>query len=354
MITSTFSALLLFAVSGIIPPWQEDLDAVFDHWFEDNLPGVMLHIVEDGEVTYSQGYGMADIERSIQHSPAMLFNLASVSKQFTAAAIALLALDEQLDLDADVRSILPYVPDYGHPISIRHLVHHTSGLPDILGIMESQNLQFDNGWGNRDVLPLLQDIEQLKFVPGEEFDYSNTNYILLAEIVGAVSGTTLRAFVDHRIFKPLGMTTARVDDDLHRIDDENMVQSYKRVRGGYEKLVRDDFLVGDGNVVASVSEFAIWSENFSSGKVGGDAFIRLMTTPGKLNNGESTSYAFGIFVDEHAGKRCYIHGGSWLGYRCLWIYYPLQKTTLLIFCNHSRANLNQDEVAKIYFESRSE
>lgn len=333
--------------------WRKQIDEVYERWDSTEKPGVMLSIIQDGEVVHSRGFGMANVQKQIPIDENSLFNLASISKQFTAAAITLLVLDKKLSFEDDVRVFCPYLPNYPRTITVEHLIHHTSGLPDVFGVIEQQGIEFKYSYGNQDVLPILAQIKQLEFEPGERFSYSNSNYILLAEIVHKVSGKTLRDFCKQRIFDPLGMDQTRVDDNLQNLDGPHSTESYLKIRRDvYEHTPRMDYLVGDGNVVTSVRDFAKWDANIRSGIVGGPDFLRKILTPGKLNSGEVTTYAFGIDVSENSGRIRYAHGGSWLGYRCYWGHYPEEGTTVLVFANHGIANLRQDKVEQIYFRAR--
>ncbi len=331
--------------------WRQQIDELYERWDSTETPGLMLCIIQDGQVVHSRGFGMANVEKQIRIDENSQFNLASISKQFTAAAIALLVLDEQLSMDDDIREFCPYLPEYDQKIIVRHLVYHISGLPDVYGILDKKGIEFKYSWGNEDVLPILAKIEELDFQPGEKYSYSNSNYILLAEIVHKVSGQTLREFVKQRIFDPLEMHRTRVNDNLKNVTGPHATESYKKIRKNeYQHDPRNDYIVGDGNVVTSVIDFAKWDANFRSGKVGGADFLKMILTPGKLNNGESIAYAFGINVGESNGRVRYAHGGSWLGYRCFWGHYPDEGTTILVFANHGIGNLRQDKVEELYFQ----
>lgn len=351
-------ASLAFAVGSVTSAvhaedWREQIDELYARWDSTEKPGVMLCIIQDGEVVHSRGFGMANVEKRVRIDQKSEFNLASISKQFTAAAIAMLVLDEKLSLEGDIRTFFPYLPEYDETITVRHLVHHISGLPDVFGVIEEKKIEFKYPYGNEDVLPIVAQIEVLEFQPGEKYSYSNSNYILLAEIVHKVSGQTLREFVKRRIFDPLEMRRTRVDDNLLNLTGPHATESYKKIRKNeYQHQPRNDYIAGDGNVVTSVIEFARWDANFRSGKVGGADFLKMILTPGKLNSGKSTTYAFGINVTESSGRRRYAHGGSWLGYRCYWGHYPDENATFLVFGNHGIANLRQDKVEEIYFEAR--
>lgn len=349
--------VLIFAVGVVLPAfaddWKAEIDAVFEQWDATDSPGMMVHITRKGEVEYSRGFGMANIERGIPLSETSEFNIASMSKQFTAAAIAMLVEEGKLGLDDDIRTHLPYLPDYGHTVTIQHMVHHTSGLVDVLGKVDGR--QFENGWGNQEAIVHIKKLDELKFAPGEQYEYSNTNYLLMAEIVEAISGQTLRAFLDERIFQPLGMTQTRVDDNLDNLEGDNVALSYsKGKRRPAKKLIRNDYLIGDGNVVTTVQDFEKWHRNFTTREVGSDVFHDMMLSTRPLNNGDENTYAFGLRVTEHLGRKALIHSGSWIGFRTIGIYYPDEEVSLQILANNNHYKYAQDEVATAYFKGIGE
>lgn len=344
--------VIVCCASAAAGDWRGEVDALFARWDSPDSPGVMLAIAQDGEIVHARGFGTANLEKGIPIGADSLFNVASVSKQFTAASVALLVLDGKLSLDDDIRKFLPYLPEYDPKITVRHLVHHTSGIPDVFGEIRKRKIKFRYPFGNQDALPVIATAAEPHFPPGEKFRYSNSNYVLLAEIVHKVSGRTLREFTGEHIFGPLGMVNTRVDDNLERLDEPNMVTSYRKRNDKFQHTPRNDYMSGDGNVVTSVVEMARWSQNFHTHKVGGREFVELILTPGVLNSGEKIEYAFGIMVGEFEGRRRYSHGGSWLGFRSHWSHFPDEGTTILVFCNHGKSERHQNEVARIYFAAR--
>jgi CubicO group peptidase (beta-lactamase class C family) len=277
------STIFTLSTTAHAQRWHKKIDNIYKEFNSSDSAGAVVHIVRDGKIEFSKGYGMANFDKNIPISPTIVFNIASISKQITAASIAMLARDGKLDLDADVRTLSDHVPDYGHVITIRHLIHHTSGLADVTWGFDPRAEIYKNGWGNADVLPRLNELE-LHFAPGEKYEYSNTNYILLADIVQKVSGKTMREFANEHIFKPLGMTDTRIDDDLTHLEDDNVALSYHRKGDVWEKQERNDYLLGDGNVVTSVLDFTKWSENFHNYTLGKD-FTKSLLETRPLNGG---------------------------------------------------------------------
>jgi len=191
------------------------LDALFSSWDKTTSPGCSLAVVHDGEIIYSRGYGMANLEHGIPNRPDTVFYIASTSKQFTASCIALCAEAGLLSLDDDVRKFVPELPAFKPPIAIRHLVHHTSGLRDFFELLSMRGLREDELLTNEDILHLLSHQRELNFMPGDEYLYSNSGYFLMGVIVERASGKSLRHFAQEHIFGPLGMKVAHFHDD-HR------------------------------------------------------------------------------------------------------------------------------------------
>lgn len=332
------------------------IDSLFARFAKPDSPGCAVAVVKDGQTVFKRGYGMANLEYDIPITPSTVFHIASVSKQFTAMSLALLAAQGKLSLDDDIRKYVSEIPDYGSPITIRHLIHHTSGLRDVIALLQAAGRSEDDAYDFSvgDAVTLTARQKQLNFKPGEEFSYTNTGYTLLAAIVERVSGSSLAKFADEHIFKPLDMVHTRFIDD-HTIPVKNRAYSYNPARaGGYQLIVSNNNLVGPGNLWTTVEDLVRWDQNFHSGKVGGAALIKQLLTPGKLNNGDSLDYAFGIFVDEFRGLNRVRHdGGSRSGYRAVLTRYPDKRFSVVCLCNSGAANAPglADQVASLFLAS---
>ncbi len=311
------------------------VDQMFAEWDKTISPGCALGIIEDGEMTYQRGYGMANLDYGIPISTSSVFYIGSVSKQFAAASVALLAAQDKLSLDDDIRQYLQEIPDYGTPINIRHLIHHVSGLRDFWTLVALAGLPTDNVYTDEDVLEVASRQKSLNFTPGEEYLYSNTNYLLLAMIVKRVSGQSLREYADANLFAPLGMDRTIFNDDHTRIV-KNRVSGYApRQGGGFQLSMVNNDLVGQGGLWTTVEDLAHWDQNFYLADVGGSAFIEQLLTRGTLTNGEELDYAFGLNVTEHEGKRMVTHGGAMGGYRAVLTRFPDDRFSVALLCNLS-------------------
>jgi CubicO group peptidase (beta-lactamase class C family) len=315
------------------------IDTVFARFERPGSPGCALGVYRDGRMLYARGYGSAHLELDVPITPATVFDLGSTSKQFTAMSILLLAKDGTLSLDDDVRRFLPALSSYGRPITIRHLLHHTSGLRDYLTLMALAGESFDNVSTDEDALELIVRQRALDFTPGSEWEYSNTGFFLLSLIVKRASGQSLREFAAARIFGPLGMTHTRFRDD-HRSLIPNRAAAYDPPdsTGAYHIDVSNFEQAGDGAVHTTVEDLLLWDRNFYSGQVGGPDVLAEMVRPGRLNDGTALDYASGLFVGSYRGLPTVAHGGSWGGYRAELLRFPTERVSVACLCNVARSN----------------
>ena len=281
-------------------------------------------------------------------------DLGSVSKQFTAAAVLLAARQGALSLDDDIRTWVPEVPDYGPTITIRHLVHHTSGLRDYLELGAYAGRRLEDVWPSREILALISRQEGTNFAPGERYMYSNTGYFLLSEIVHRATGKTLREFARDHMFGPLEMRNTRFHDDYrepiphravgYRQDGDRWVMNHA---WGFDQ-------VGSGGVYSSIEDLARWDAEFYRETVGGAGFREAMLERGVLNDGTVLDYAFGLDIGEYRGRPTVSHGGALAGFRSEWLRFPDDTTTVLVLCNFpsSAPGRRAREVADILLADR--
>lgn len=306
--------------------------------YDRNSPGGVVAVVRDGKITYVRGFGMANLEYDVPNGPETVFHMASVSKQFTAFAILLLADQGKLSLDDDVRKHLPEMPDFGTPIKIRNLVHHTSGLRDQWTLWAMAGGRRDDVITQDDLLSLIRRQKELNFVPGAEDVYSNTGYSLMAEIVTRVTGDPFGVWMKRNIFEPLGMTNTQIYDDHERLV-KNRAYSYRRNRdGAWAKSVLSYANRGATSLFTTAGDLALWLGNFKTAKVGGRSVIERMKERGRLSNGDSIPYAFGIVHAEQRGIKMLVHGGADAGYRTLLAYYPELDAGVIALGNEAEFN----------------
>ena len=316
------------------------VDSVFAKWNRPNSPGCALGVYKDGQIVYKRGYGMADLNNDTPITPSTVFHVASMSKQFTAASMVLLAQQGKLSLDDDVRKYIPELPDFGERITIRHLIHHTSGLRDQWELLELAGWRYSLDLiTDEDVMSVMIRQKQLNFKPGEKHVYCNTGYTLMGLIVKRLTGMSLREFTTKNIFEPLGMTHTHFRDDHAEIVKHNAL--------GYEQTgddkpfrlsVTNFDTVGATSLHTTVEDLQLWDENFYHPRVGGQAFVQQMLERGKLNNGEVLKYAFGLEEDEYRGLKTVDHGGADAGYRSDMIRFPAQHFSAAVLCNSAETN----------------
>lgn len=352
--------LLILSIPGVAQTDQaaapaDDLtkkvDRLFAQWDKPDSPGCALAVIKDGKIVYKRGYGMADLERDVAITPKSVFDIGSTSKQFVAMSIALLARQGKLSLDDDIRKYIPEMPAYDKPVTIRHLVHHTSGIRDYLGLMALAGMRFENDYHDQEIVALIAKQKELNFKPGEEFLYSNSGYFFLGEIVKRASGKSLGEFAKENIFKPLGMNNTQFYDDYTRII-KNRALGYSPRQGGgfsYETYLFD--LVGDGGVLTTVEDLFLWDQNFYDNKLGGGReLIDQLLTVGSLNSGKKLDYGFALLVGQHKGLKMISHGGAWAGYRAEMIRFPEQRFSVICLSNLGSFNPTglATKVADIY------
>jgi CubicO group peptidase (beta-lactamase class C family) len=319
------------------PSWAPQVDTVFASFDRSDSPGCALGVFEDGAIAYEHGYGMADLEHDVRITPETMFYAGSVSKQFTAMAVALAIQQGSFKLDDDVRRFIPELPDYGTPITVRHLVHHTSGIRDVNTLLSLAGHRDEEAFDNDAVLRVVARQKALNFRPGEEHLYSNSGYALLALIVERSSGKRFADFAQAAIFAPLGMKASHFHTDLGRLVP-NRAFGYERAAGGGVRLdTPQNERAGAGGLFTNVRELLAWDENFYTARVGGPETIAALETPGRLNSGATSGYAWGLQPAVYRGLAVVEHGGALGGYRAHLMRFRSQHLSIAVLCNVSRA-----------------
>ena len=361
-IRTVISAFLVVALASPATAQQPAADTtrvavnrVFAAWSTTDGPGCALGVSREGRVVYENGYGMANIELDAPITPASIFHVASVSKQFTAMAIALLARDGKLSLDDDIRRYLPEIPNYGHRITIRHLLNHTSGLRDQWDLLYMARGRFEeNRITEADVLEIVARQKALNFVPGTEYLYSNTGYTLAGTIVKRVSGKSLREFADERIFKPLGMTSTHFHDDYTMVVKGRAAAYVRGADGKWHVSLPNYDTYGATSLFTTVGDLLKWDANFGKTVVGDDALLRDLRTSATLANGDTTGYGLGIATEVYRGARLVGHSGGDAGYRTYLGRFPEHGLAVTVLCNAGPANpvALAKSVADVYLGSK--
>lgn len=327
------------------------VDSVFAAYDSRNSPGCAVSVIRDGRIVFEKGYGMSDFQHNVPITPGSIFHVASISKQFAAMSVVLLAREGKLSLDDDVRKHVPEVPDFGRRITIRQLIHHTSGLRDQWQLLALSGWRADDPKSESDILWLVGRQKALNFEPGAEHLYSNTGYTLLGTIVKRVSGKSLREFAQERIFGPLRMTSTHFHDD-HTMIVPGRTSAYVSRQGsgrGGAAPGMDRYAIsipvfdnaGATSLFTTVRDLARWEGNFLAPTVGDSQTIAQMQERGRLNSGTTLAYAFGLVHGQFRGLTTIGHSGSDAGYRADFLRFPDQRTAFVTLCNVANANPGQ-------------
>jgi CubicO group peptidase (beta-lactamase class C family) len=353
--TATLLATLCFSIAApaaASAPSPGQVDALFAKWNKPDTPGAVVAVLKDGKVVFQGAYGMADIERDAANRAATSFHIASISKQFTAFAIHLLAQEGKLGLDDDVHKYLPELPDYGTAITIDELLHHTSGLRDQWNLLAMAGWRMDDVITEDDVFDIVRRQKSLNFKPGQEHLYCNTGYTLLGLIVKRVSGQSLQAFAQERMFAPLGMQHTRFQDN-YRTLVKGRASSYVRgADGAYQYVALSYSNVGATSLFTTIDDLARWDQNFYDGKVGGLPLLARMQSKGKLANGKVLPYASGLAMIDYRGLDVVEHGGADAGFRSELMRFPKQHLSVVILANAGDLNAGKlaRDVADLYLD----
>ena len=318
-------------------PLADQIDAVFKDWAAADAPGAAVGLYRGGKLVYAKGYGAASLEHAAPITTATVFDLASTSKQFTAACILLLMQDGKLGLDDPLRRHLPELPAWADTTTIRHCLFHTSGIRDYLALLAFAGVRSQDWTDDADALRAITRQKAVSFLPGTRHDYSNSGYFLLSQVVRAVSGKTLAEFAAERIFRPLGMTSTRFVDDCTAVVPRRAA-SYEPRKKSFAIAASDWQQTGDGGVLTTVEDLAHWVRNFSDGKVGGPAFLALMNTRGALDDGRPIEYGYGLMHHDRNSVRGVSHSGGWAGFRAELFRLPDDDLAVAVLSNRADAD----------------
>ena len=329
------------------PSTEERVDQILDPIVSPDHPGCTIAAFKNGEPVFVKGYGMANLDHDIANTPQTVFRIASVSKHVTAVCMLLLEDEDLVDLDADIRDYIPELHDHGHKISIRHLLHHTSGLREYSSLMVMCDIEESDNWEKEEALRMICRQRGLDFAPGERYSYCNSGYFLCSIICERVSGKTLRQYAEENIFQPLKMSQTHFHDESTEV--------VKLRANGYSPAGNNRYRldetgldqVGDGGIYTTVHDFGKWTEALIRDQWKPGLLKRLLS-PFTLNDGQELDYRFGIDESTYRGFRRLSHGGSWVGYRSqMWIF-PEEGWVFLCFAN--RSNFNPSRVLRMTSE----
>ena len=318
---------------------ERRVDALLAPWGANTGPGVTIGIVFDGKLSVHRHAGLANVEHAVPIAADTRFRIASVSKQFTCAAILMLADEGKLSLDDAARAHLPELPDFAEPITVAHLTHNTSGIRDMLEIMRHGGADLGTPIQTQDLLDGICRQCTLNFTPGSRFLYSNSNFFLLGLIVERLSGQTLEAFLHDRIFAPLGMRDTRVTPNTGEAIPRLATGYFPGEQNGWTRAPHAFPLGGEGGLVSSVPDLALWAHNFSTRRLGA-SWLDGLTTQTPFTNGTANRYASGLVARPYRGLETWSHGGLWPGYRTEFLLVPAEKIAVIAIANTGASDPN--------------
>lgn len=331
------------------------VDSLFAEWNKPGMPGAAVGVVHKGKLVYAKGFGEADLETGAKITPETIFHVASVSKQFTAYGIVLLAQEGKLSLDDDIRKHIPEIPDFGKTITIRHLIHHTSGLRDQWNLLVMAGWQLDDVITKQHVLNLVTRQKELNFEPGSAFTYCNTGYTLLAEIGSRVTKQPFAYWMQRNVFKTLGMSNTQFYDNQEGIV-KGRAYSFHRTPGTFGPTMFSKSILSYGNVGATslfttINDMAKWVDNFRAPQA--QAVMKQMLERGRLTKGDTLPYAFGLMHGTYKGLAYYGHDGADAGFRSSLLYFPKEEYGFIVLSNQAEFNPPKKnlEMADLYLKS---
>jgi CubicO group peptidase (beta-lactamase class C family) len=347
-------ALLPAALLGKSAPVVDTkVDAVFAK-YSASTPGCAVGVATGGAPVLARGFGMADLERDVRISADTIFEAGSVSKQFTAAAVMLLAREGKLSLDDQVRKYVPELPDYESSLTIRHMLNHTSGLRDWGSVAAiSGSPRGSRAYTHAHVLDIVSRQKALNFPPGTRWSYTNTGFNLAAIIVERLSGQSFQAFTHDRLFQPVGMTHTSWRDDYTRIV-KGRAQAYEERDGAYHIDMPFENVYGNGGLLTTVGDLLKWNQHYDAPPPGDAAMIAEQQTPGRFNDGRPHGYGLGLFIGTYKGLHEVSHSGSTGGYSAFLTRFPEQHVSVAVLCNASGAPATEyaHQVADLFLGDR--
>lgn len=334
LLTATLMFLFFPMVQAQLPEKTvKAIDDLFRPWTNTTGPGCAIAVVRHDSILYTRGYGLANLEYGVPITAETPFNVASVSKQFTAFAVLTLVQQGKLRLSDEIRRYLPWFPDLKEKITIQNLLNHTSGIRTADQLLGIAGTRLDDVVTQEDMIKVLSRQRGLNFKPGTQYSYSNSNFLLLAEIVKVLTGKTLRHYTDSVIFRPLGMSTSHFHDRYNELEPEQAASYYRNGPQGYSNAPINSDYVGPGGLYSTAADLSRWIMNFYHPKAGNAATIQLMTEQGRLNDGTVLKAAQGIESDRYAGQLRYSHSGSQGGFHTFISVFPELELGVVVLGN---------------------
>ena len=312
---ASFLFFFTFSYAQLSNEESDKINLLFNEWNAPNHPGGAIAIIKNGNTVFSKAYGLSSMEYLVPNTIGTIFNTGSVSKQFTAMGIVRLQQQGKLSFDDDIRKYIPELPNFGETITIRHLLHHTSGLRSFHAVLGLAGWRGDDSRTNEDINRFMKNQKELNFKPGEEYLYCNTGYMFMVNIIENITNEKFKEWMKQEVFNPLGMSNTYIEDNYSRIVANNATSYNINENNDFERAVEFWGYIGSGNTHSTTTDLLVWLRNFHTPKEGWETSFDLMQTVDKLNNGKENNYAFGVSLDEVDGHKRIRHGGSIGGFR---------------------------------------
>jgi CubicO group peptidase (beta-lactamase class C family) len=331
-----------------------DIDGLFSMWENLNGPGGVVLVTQNNKTVFEKAYGLENVSYKIPNTSESVFNIGSMSKQFTAMGIVLLQMEGKLSIDDDIKKYLPELNNFRKPITIRHLLHHTSGFrssPELFGLA---------GWrdgdaiSNEDVYRYLTKQTALNFEPGSEYMYTNSGYILLAKIIGNVSKQNFKSWMKEKIFQPLQMNATFIEENSSNIVSK-VATSYSEIEPSvFNYVENNDLTYGASNVYSTSKDVLKWMKNFNEAPTKWKNAFEMLKTVDVLNSGQKNNYGFGVFVDDFFGNHRIQHTGAIAGFRSVMYSYPDDNLEIIILSNFASNQLSKtaDQISQLFLQSK--
>jgi len=339
-IFATLLSLLTCGTTLASNTLSDDINELMRPWSKIDAPGVAIAVRLDGQLVFENGYGLANLEYSVPMTADTPIQVGSISKQFTAFAALILIASGELSLDADIRTLLPEMNDVGHPVLVRHLLNHMSGLRDESSLAMMAGWQEDDTMQQDQIVKLVSQQKGLNFAPQTEYQYNNSNFLLLAEIVERVSGQPFSDYTREKLFQPLSMdNTYFISDRLSII--EGGADSYYATRSGFSRSKLNSDVSGSTGLITTAKDLMLWAKNFENKQVGNDEVHRLMSERAKTFAGDPAVLAKGQEQRSYLGKTLWCHGGRTGGFRSFLVRIPSKKLAISVLSNRSDFDMAQ-------------
>lgn len=347
-ISNIILSLCLAVLSPAVVSSEDDasgrVQALFNACDKTDVPGgFAAAVIKDGSVLFKKAYGYADSENEVLFTTHTVIDMASVAKQFTGYAVAVLVRDGKLGMDDDIRSYLPEVPDFGETITVRHLLYHTSGIRDWVGLVKISGRYKEDVISDDFLWKLVMNQTDLNFKPGESFQYSNTGYFLLAGIVSRVTGSSFPQWMRENVFEPLNMNDTHFSDNYGDIIPHRASSYKKNDAAAFQKYTSNLESCGSSSLFSTLDDMIKWAVNYETMIIGGRDVWKMMLTKGTLNDKKNVDYGFGVSIDERNGVVSYGHGGSWGGYLSQVTCYPEYRLIYILISNRDPSGVYVDD-----------